>query len=96
MTAPIQGPSGIEATPATNTAAFDAAESAWQTYATAECSAVDTYWRGGTIVNSMVSECDLRLARARLRELDTVYSISHPRSTLPAVRPITTPRSPQV
>jgi uncharacterized protein YecT (DUF1311 family) len=75
---PYVGPSGPEATPATNTAAFDAAEAAWQTYAKAECGAVDTYWRGGTIVNSMVGECDLRQSRARLHELDTVYNVTHP------------------
>jgi uncharacterized protein YecT (DUF1311 family) len=73
------GPTGPEGTPATNTAAFDAAESAWHTYATAECKAVDTLWRGGTIVNSMVGECDLRMTRARLHELDTAYSLDlHP------------------
>jgi uncharacterized protein YecT (DUF1311 family) len=70
---PYIGPSGPAATPATNTAAFDAAELAWQTYATAECNAVDTEWRGGTIVYSKVGYCNLRLARARLHELDTAY-----------------------
>jgi uncharacterized protein YecT (DUF1311 family) len=73
---PILGPSGPEATPETDTAAFDAAESAWHTYATAECNAVDTDWRGGTIVNSMVGQCNLRMARARLHELDTAYSMT--------------------
>jgi uncharacterized protein YecT (DUF1311 family) len=72
---PAIGPSGREATPATNTAAFDAAEAAWQTYATAECNAVDTFWRGGTIVNAMVGECNLRLARARLHELNDAYDM---------------------
>ena len=70
---PITGPTGPEATPATNTAAFDTAESAWHTYSTAECGAVDTLWRGGTIVNSMVGRCHLRMARARMHELDEVY-----------------------
>src|ERR1035437_6952341 len=46
---PYIGPTGTAATPATNTAAFDKAQAAWQAYATAECDAVDTYWRGGTI-----------------------------------------------
>jgi uncharacterized protein YecT (DUF1311 family) len=74
------GPTGHEGTPATNTAAFDAAELAWQTYATAECGAVDTLWRGGTIVNSIDGECNLRMARARLHELDIAYSVRlHPR-----------------
>jgi uncharacterized protein YecT (DUF1311 family) len=70
---PVTGPSGPEATPASSTAAFDAAESAWQAYAKAECSAVDVQYRGGTIVNLMVGECDLRHSRARLRELAEVY-----------------------
>ena len=76
---PYIGPTGPAATPATNTAAFDKAEAAWQTYETAECNAVDTFWRGGTIVNAMVGECDLRQTRNRLPELDTVYSVTHPR-----------------
>jgi uncharacterized protein YecT (DUF1311 family) len=75
----LEGPSGREGTPATNTAAFDAAELAWRTYATAECGAVDTLWRGGTIVNSVVDECDLRMVRARLHELDLAYGVRlHP------------------
>jgi uncharacterized protein YecT (DUF1311 family) len=74
------GPTGQEATPAVNTAAFDAAEAAWHNYATAECGAVDTLWRGGTIVNSIVVECNLRMARARLHELDVAYEVRlHPR-----------------
>ena len=72
---PAIGPSGPEATPATNAAAFDAAESAWHTYAAAECGAIDTLWRGGTIVNSMVGQCNQRLARTRLHELDTAYDM---------------------
>jgi uncharacterized protein YecT (DUF1311 family) len=72
---PYDGPTGQAATPATNTAAFDAAESAWQSYAKAECSAVDTLWRSGTIVNAMVGECSLRMARSRLHELDNAYEM---------------------
>jgi uncharacterized protein YecT (DUF1311 family) len=71
---PVMGPTGPEATPATNTAAFDAAESVWQTYAASQCKAVDTLWRGGTIVNAMVMECALRQSRNRLRELNVAYS----------------------
>ena len=72
---PYIGPTGPAATPATNTAAFDKAEAAWQTYETAECNAVDTFWRGGTIVNSMVGDCYQRLTRARLHELDSAYDM---------------------
>ena len=74
-TTPYIGPSGREATPATNTAAFDTAESAWQTYAKAQCDAVDTLWRGGTIVDAMDGECYLRQARARLHELNDAYDM---------------------
>ena len=70
---PYIGPTGPAGTPATNTAAFDAAESAWQAYAKAECGAMDTFWRSGTIVNAIVGECDLRMARARMHELDSAY-----------------------
>ena len=73
------GPTGPSATPATNTAAFDKTEAAWQAYSTAECSAVDTFWRGGTIVNQMVGECNLRMSRARMHELAAAYSdLLHP------------------
>jgi uncharacterized protein YecT (DUF1311 family) len=75
VSTPIIGPTGPEATPATSMAAFDAAESAWQAYAKAECSAMDTLWRGGTIVNSIVGECELRMVRDRMRELDTAYEM---------------------
>ena len=67
------GPSGPIATPAANTAALDAAEAAWHTYADAECNAVDTEWRGGTIVNAKYHECTVRVVRARLRELASAY-----------------------
>lgn len=69
------GPSGPEGTPATNTAAFDIAQALWASYAEAECSAVDTLWRGGTIVNAIVGECGLRMSRLHLHELDTAYSL---------------------
>src|SRR6266702_583101 len=72
-TYPIIGPSGPEATPATNTVAFDATETSWRAYAKAECDAEDTEWRGGTIVNVMDGQCELRQSRARLRELRTAY-----------------------
>jgi uncharacterized protein YecT (DUF1311 family) len=72
---PAEGPSGQEATPATSTAAFDKAQSAWQAYSEAQRSFVDTLWRGGTIVNSMVGYCGLRLSRARMHELNDVYDM---------------------
>ena len=75
----MSGPTGPSRTSATETAAFDKAEAAWQAYASAECSeVVDTHWRGGTIVDAMDLECGLRLARARMHELNDVYSITHP------------------
>jgi uncharacterized protein YecT (DUF1311 family) len=76
---PDIGPTGPAGTPATNTAGFDAAESAWKAYAKAECSATGTRWRGGTIVNSIVAECELRMVRSRMHELDTAYDMElHP------------------
>jgi uncharacterized protein YecT (DUF1311 family) len=71
---PDIGPTSPSATSATNTAAFDKSEASWQAYAADECSAVDTFWRGGTIVNSMVGECNLRVTRARMHELAAAYS----------------------
>ena len=74
--APAQGPTGPEATAKTATAAFDDAEAAWQTYRKAECNAVDVLWRGGTIVNSMVGYCWLRVTRSRMHELNDAYDPS--------------------
>jgi uncharacterized protein YecT (DUF1311 family) len=73
---PAQGPTGPEATAQTATAAFDAAEAAWQTYRNAECNAVGVQWRGGTIVNSMVGYCWLRVTRSRMHELNDAYEPS--------------------
>ncbi len=79
MDYPMMGPSGPEATPATSSAAFDVSERAAEAYARAECGAVDVQWRGGTIVNAVVLECELRQSRNRLHELDTAYSeVLHP------------------
>jgi uncharacterized protein YecT (DUF1311 family) len=64
LTNPVQGVSGPQAT-----AAFDAAESAWQAYTKAECSAE----RVGTTVDLSDGECYIRQSRARLRELAEVY-----------------------
>jgi uncharacterized protein YecT (DUF1311 family) len=73
---PAQGPTGPEATAETATSAFDAAETAWQAYRKAECNAVDVLWRGGTIVNSMVGYCWLRVTRSRMHELNDAYDPS--------------------
>jgi uncharacterized protein YecT (DUF1311 family) len=73
---PAQGPTGPEATAQTATAAFDASETAWQIYRKAECNAVDVQWRGGTIVNSMVGYCWLRVTRSRMHELNDAYDPS--------------------
>ena len=75
---PLSGPSGPAATPETSTAAFDKSAVAWNAYAKAECDAVDTEWRSGTIVNAMVLTCELRLLRDHLHELDTAYYTLHP------------------
>jgi uncharacterized protein YecT (DUF1311 family) len=72
-TSPDVGPGGTVATPAEEAAAFDTAESAWHAYAKAECSAVVTFWSGGTIVFTIGVECDIRMTRARLHELNIAY-----------------------
>ncbi|HWG18110.1 MAG TPA: lysozyme inhibitor LprI family protein [Acidobacteriaceae bacterium] len=77
MPNPYQGPTGQMSTSATETAAFDKAEAAWQNYVSAECGAVDTHWRGGTIVNFEIGECHIRLARDRMNELESVYGKDH-------------------
>jgi hypothetical protein len=72
---PVQGISGPQAIPVSSVTPFDASESAWQPYAKAECSAVDSQWHsaGPSDVNIYVGECTLRHSRARMHELAGVY-----------------------
>jgi uncharacterized protein YecT (DUF1311 family) len=61
---------GDSAMPKSPTAAFDAADAAWQTYAKAECDAPEY---AGTSASYMYVECTIRLMRSRMHELDEAY-----------------------
>jgi len=67
---------GLQATPASSAAAFDAAESTWQACTKTECDAEQAKWSDGNIVNFMGNECAIRQCRARLRELAEVYRLT--------------------
>ena len=54
---------------------FDAAQTAWQAYAKAQCDAVYTLWQGGTIRGAMSLRCDLRLTQLRTHELWSTWLV---------------------
>lgn len=50
-------------------AAIEASQQAWQTYVTAQCDAVYTKWRDGTIRGVMALTCKTELTQQRTRTL---------------------------
>jgi len=52
---------------------FDAVESAWQAYAKAQCATAYDISREGTSATVTQLECDVRLLRDRMSELESVY-----------------------
>ncbi len=61
------------------------AEEAWRAYRDAECGALQTYWREGTIRTSVELECRIRLTRWRTFSLWRDW-LTYPDST-PAILP---------
>ena len=55
---------------------FDNAETAWQVYKQAQCSAAYGVGKGGTIAPIMQLTCELTLFRDHMRELDSTYGTS--------------------
>ncbi len=52
---------------------FDAVESAWQAYAKAQCATAYASSREGTSARVTQLECELRLMRDRMTELESIY-----------------------
>jgi len=55
---------------------FHNAESAWQVYAKAQCAAAYDTSREGTSARVTQLECDLRLLRDRMSELESIYQFA--------------------
>lgn len=55
---------------------FDDAETAWQAYKKAQCSAAYRAYQGGTIAPIMQLTCELTLFRDRMRELESIYDVT--------------------
>jgi uncharacterized protein YecT (DUF1311 family) len=66
-------PPGRPLRPAERAREFDAVESAWQAYARAQCATAYDTSREGTSARVTQLECDLRLLRDRMSELESVY-----------------------
>ena len=69
------GPAGPELTPAQHAAEFDRLESIWQQYRELACTAAFHQFEGGTGAPSFQMQCELKLTRDHLRELDLIYGI---------------------
>ena len=67
------GPAGPELTPAQHAAEFDRLESLWQQYRELACTAAFHQFEGGTGAPSFQMQCELKLTRDHLRELDLIY-----------------------
>jgi uncharacterized protein YecT (DUF1311 family) len=65
-------------TPEQHVAEFDQIETQWSAYASTACGAVYHSFEGGTGGPSAKIECHLRLVRNHLRELDSIYEVTHP------------------
>jgi len=55
---------------------FDDAETAWQAYKQAQCSAAYGAYKGGTIAPIIQLTCELTLFRDRMRELDGICGVT--------------------
>jgi hypothetical protein len=67
------GPTGKPLTAKETVDEFDAAESAWQKYKKAQCTAAYDLFKGGTAAGPEAGVCWLRLTRSHMRELEAVY-----------------------
>ena len=76
---PASGPTGKPLTSQELVQQFDVAESAWQAYKKAQCSAAYDAYKGGTIAPMVQITCELMLTRNHLRELDSIYQVTEGR-----------------
>ena len=71
--APANGIAGPMLTPEQLTAEFDSVEQVWRQYRAAACAAAFHQFSGGTGGPSFEAQCELKLTRAHMRELDMIY-----------------------
>jgi uncharacterized protein YecT (DUF1311 family) len=67
------GSAGPELMPAQYAAEFDGLEKAWQQFRELACKAAFHQFNGGTGAPSFQIQCELKLARDHMRELDLIY-----------------------
>jgi uncharacterized protein YecT (DUF1311 family) len=72
-TQPVMGISGPGFTPEQFLAEFDRVEKAWREYRQTACTAAFHQFDGGTGGPSFEGQCELKLARDHMRELDMIY-----------------------
>lgn len=72
---PTAGPAGPAFTPQQQAAEFDRLEQAWQNYREVACTAAFHQFDGGSGAPSFQMQCQLKLTRDHMRELDLVYGI---------------------
>jgi uncharacterized protein YecT (DUF1311 family) len=70
---PVMGISGPALTPEQHSAEFDQVEQSWRKYRETACTAAFHQFDGGTGGPSFEGQCELKLARDYMRELDLVY-----------------------
>ena len=70
---PPPGPGGPSLTPDQLSAEFDHVEQLWQQYRDTACTAALHQFDGGTGGPSFEAECELKLMRNHMRELDMIY-----------------------
>ena len=71
--APANGIAGPMLTPEQLTAEFYSVEQVWRQYRAAACAAAFHQFSGGTGGPSFEAQCELKLTRAHMRELDMIY-----------------------
>ena len=71
--APANGIAGPVLTPEQLTAEFDSVEELWRQYRTMACTAAFHQFGGGTGGPSFEAQCELKLTRDHMRELDMIY-----------------------
>jgi uncharacterized protein YecT (DUF1311 family) len=70
---PAMGIAGPSLTPQQFAAEFDRVEQSWRQYRNTACTAAFHQFNGGTGGPSFEGQCELKLARDHMRELDMIY-----------------------
>jgi uncharacterized protein YecT (DUF1311 family) len=73
------GPEGAALTPEQLVAEFDNTERLWASYRDAQCTAAFHQFGGGSGATVAEAECEQRLTRGHMRDLDAVYNVTSPR-----------------